>query len=281
MSTRIEVRLKGIYSHFGKAGKKIADWLIINQKEIIHLSITELAEKCGVSEATVVRFSRKLGYEGFYDLKISIAQEVVSNTEEVYDIVNEGDNCEKIAGRVIQDINQTLELTKKVLDFKKLDMATEAILNARKIVVFGLGNSATIALDAQHKLMRAGFECTAYIDCHLQVIAGSHLNSKDVAIGISHSGSSKDIVDVLKLSKEVGATTICITNYGKSPILKYTDIPLFTSSEETRHRILALSSRIAQLAIIDILYINVLLRKGTEASGAIMLTEKALHLKKY
>ena len=115
----------------------------------------------------------------------------------------------------------------------------------------------------------------------MQVIAASHLEKKDVAIGISHSGSSKDIVDALRLAKAQGATTIAITNSGKSPILKVTDIPLFTSADETEYTILGLSSRLVQLAIINVLYHYIVLNRSEKAAQSIKDTEHALMTKKY
>lgn len=275
------LRIQAVYDDLGEAEKKIADRILVNPNEIIHYSITELAEKCGVSEATVVRFSRKLGFKGYQELKIVLAQENVNPLQSIHEEITEDDRSPEVLEKVFQSIIQTLHHTREVLSHEQLEKAADAILKARKVVVFGLGNSAPIALDAQHKLLRAGVECAACSDNHLQAIVASHLKPEDVAIGISHSGSSRDIVEALQLAKECGATTICITNYGKSPILKYADIHLFTASQETRYRILAMASRIAQLGIIDTLYIYMALRKKQKAIDAIKRVEKALQSKKY
>ena len=115
----------------------------------------------------------------------------------------------------------------------------------------------------------------------MQAIAASHLTDKDVAIGISHSGSSKDIVDALAISKHNGATTICITNFGKSPIIKQSGIVLCTRSKETEYSILGLNSRIAALAIIDAIYTYIICKSGDRAENAARRAEKALQSKKY
>jgi len=168
-----------------------------------------------------------------------------------------------------------------VLNNKSLESACEKISNAKRIVIFGLGNSASIALDASHKLLRAGCNAFAYSDNHMQVIVASHLTEEDVVIAISHSGSSKDIVDALKLAKETGATTITITNSGKSPIQKFSDIVLFTASDETKYNILALNSRIAQLSIINAIYFYLVYHKSEKALESIKETERSLLSKKY
>ena len=172
-------------------------------------------------------------------------------------------------------------MTKKVLKSDQLALAAQAILSAKKVVLFGLGNSASIALDAQHKLMRAGINAVAYSDNHMQSISASHLCEGDVAIGISHSGSSRDIVEALQIAREKGATTISITNKGRSPITKQSDIVLNTASDETQYSILALNSRISQLALIDSLYYYIAYSLDEEGRKAIDDTEQALMSKKF
>ena len=183
--------------------------------------------------------------------------------------------------KICSDVYLSFEKTKKSLNADSLLLACRKISSANRIVIFGLGNSASVATDASHKFLRAGLNAIAYSDNHMQVIAASHLTENDVAIGISHSGSSKDIVEALKLAKEHGASTICITNTGKSPILKYSDIALFTSADETEYSILALNSRIVQLAIVDVLYHYVVFNHSEKALESIKDTEHALLTKKY
>lgn len=276
---KTSLKIQLMYNEMSKSEKRICDWISENPGKIISLSIVELAEKCHCSEATIVRFSKRLGLSGYQELKISLAAE--GNMPPISSEIKQSDNPYDIYGKICNDIYLSLEKTKKALDAKGLQKACSAISDAGKIVIFGLGNSAAIATDAAHKLLRAGLNCVAYSDNHMQVIAASHLSKKDVAVGISHSGSSKDIVDALKLAKEHGATTISITNGGKSPILKYTDIPLFTSADETQYSILGLNSRIVQLAIIDVIYHYIILSKSGMAIESIKETEKSLMTKKY
>jgi len=273
------LNIKILYDEMGKAEKRIADWLVENPGEILPLSIIDLAEKCGCSEATIVRFAKRLGFSGYQELKISLAQE--NNTTSVSTNITIDDTLEEIYDKVCNDIYCSLERTKMVLNNKSLESACEKISNAKRIVIFGLGNSASIALDASHKLLRAGCNAFAYSDNHMQVIVASHLTEEDVVIAISHSGSSKDIVDALKLAKETGATTITITNSGKSPIQKFSDIVLFTASDETKYNILALNSRIAQLSIINAIYFYLVYHKSEKALESIKETERSLLSKKY
>ena len=276
---KVSLKIKMLYDTLGKAEKKIADWIFENPGKIIPLSIVELADRCQCSEATIVRFSKKIGLEGYQDLKISLATE--NNTTTVSTVISPDDTAFGMYEKVCNEIYCSLELTKKSLRPDRLTAAANALCSARKIVVFGLGNSASVALDASHKFIRAGLSATAYSDNHMQVIAASHLGEGDVAVGISHSGSSKDIVDALKIAKGRGATTIAITNVGKSPIDKYSDFILNTSSTETEYSILGLHSRIAQLAIIDTLYYYVVFNQSEKAIESIKETENSLKSKKY
>lgn len=266
------------YSSMGKSEKQIADWLLSHPGEILPLSIVELAEKCGCSEATVVRFSKRLGFSGYQGLKISLAQE--TGNEQLSTDIADTDTTEDIYKKVCNNIYITLEKTQSILDFGVLQHAADSIAAAERVVIFGLGNSAPIALDASHKLIRAGINANAYSDNHMQAIAASHLNEKDVAIGISHSGSSKDIVEAIKIARSHNAKTIAVTSSVKSPLSRTADMVLFTSSDETKHNILALSSRIAQLSIIDSIYYY-LIYKNTETLDAIKETERSLTATKY
>ena len=276
---KISLNIKLLYSEMGKAEKRIADWIEQNPGKIISLSIVELAEQCKCSEATIVRFSKRLGLSGYQELKISLAAEKGGSAVSTH--ITKEDTAYEIYEKVCNDIYLSLEKTKNSLNPDAIALSAKKLCDAGKIVVFGLGNSASIATDASHKFMRAGLNAVAYSDNHMQVIAASHLCCNDIAIGISHSGSSKDIIDALKIAKEYGATTIAITNNGKSPILKHSDIILSTSADETQYNILGLNSRIVQLAIIDTLYFYVVYNRSSEAMESIQNTEHSLLSKKY
>ena len=264
----------------GPAEKKIADYVLNHAEEMISLSISEFSSRCGCGDATAVRFSRRVGLDGFQELKIRIAAEI-SASSAIDGKIEKNDSCFDIFQKRIANISESLKNTESVLDPNELDKAARTIMNADRIVVFGLGNSAAIAQDATHKFLRLGLAAQACCDNHMQAIIASHLRRGSVAIGITHSGSSKDIVDALKLCKICGATTISITNYGNSPIIEASDISLFTKSDETKHSILAMSSRIAQLAIFDSIYTYIVLNADKASKQAIYNTEIALQSKKY
>ena len=273
--------IKAKYNEMGRSEKKIADWILANPQDIVPLSISDLAAICKIGEATIVRFSRRLGLSGYQELKITLAQETVDSSKMLGDMMLPEDSCFDLFAKTCNHFFISMEYTRKVLKPVELENAAEKISKANRIVIFGLGNSAAIAMDAQHKFLRAGLNAAAYCDNHIQAIAACHLQKGDVALGISHSGSSKDVVEALRLSRSAGALTIGITNAGKSPIQKECDIVLFTASDETKFTILGMSSRIAQLAIISAIHAYIILRHGDKSVEAVHNTERALLSKKY
>ncbi len=273
-------KIRFLYNDMGKAEKKIADYILEHSGDIISYSISELSSLCGCGDATVVRFSRRLGFSGFQAMKIGIAQEL-STTSTISSEISKNDSCFEMFKKRINDITIALQNTETVLSSESLEKAAKTIMKAKRVVIFGLGNSASIATDVAHKFLRLGINAQACSDNHLQAIIASHLDRQSVAIGISHSGSSKDIVESLQLSKIGGATTICVTNYGASPIVEASDISLFTKADETRHSILAMSSRIAQLAIFDAIYSYIVVNADKSSLQAIYNSETSLQNKKF
>ena len=273
-------KIRSLYDSLGRGEKKIAHWLLENPSELISMSISEVAAVCGCGDATVIRFAKRLGLSGYQELKVNVARELGNSITGNLSFSKE-DTAMDLYAKHIADIKIALEDTGRYLSEDVLTAAAEALTKAKTIAVMGLGNSAPIAQDAAHKFLRSGLSAGAYSDNHMQMIVASHLTAGDVLLAISHSGSSVDIISAMERAKANGATTVCITNRGKSPILKYTDYPLFTNARETKHSILAMTSRIAQLAVIDTLYSYIVLRGGDRISQAIHSTEAALESKKF
>ena len=276
--SRIQEKLESL----SKMERKTAECMAENQDKLIYASITELAELAGTSEATVTRVCTKLGYSGFQALKVSVARELVSQQEKIHEDLKAADSPpEMIIDKIFSSAIHTLTMTRKALDGKAVAGSIDALCRARRIVVIGNGNSGAIALDAQHKFLRIGLNVSAYTDDHMQMIAVVSMTKDDVLIAISHSGSSRDVAEAMQVAKENGATVISITNNGISPVSKLADIRLYTYSQETKYRTYAISSRMAELTIIDTLYTGVSLRLGDKAIQNFEALEKALVVKKY
>ena len=259
--TLLQAQLR--YNDMGKSEKKVADWLFSHSGEILPYSITDLASKCDSSEATIVRFSKRLGYSGYQELKLFLAQEYEKKV--IVPNITGADDCFSIFEKVCNDAYMSLERTKKTLSAESMTRAAKAISEARRVVIIGLGTSAQVAEDASNKFLRAGCNSSAYADTHMQAIAVSQLKAGDVVIGISQSGSSKDIVEAMKTARSHGATTISITSKERSPIARQSDILLLTDTEETRHSSLGLNSHISRLVVIDALCYKIVYQNAAQA----------------
>ena len=240
-----------LYNDMGKSEKRVADWLFSHSGEILPYSISDLASMCESSEATIVRFSKRLGCSGYQDLKIALARE--HDKKVIAPTITADDDCFSIFEKVCNDAYMSLERTKKTLSPEAMTAAVDAIANSGRVVLIGLGASAQVAEDASNKLLRAGYNSVAYADTHMQAIAVSQLRRGDTVIGVSQSGASKDIVESMKVAKSRGARTIAITSRERSPIARLSEIVLLTDTEETRHSTLGLNSHLARLVVIDAL----------------------------
>jgi len=278
-TTAMLLKIDAKKSTLSKSERLVCDYILDHPDEIIYLSVSELAERSGVSDATVIRASQKLGSKSYQDLKISLAQDIVTPLQAVNEEITPEDLPHTVVEKVFQGILLTLESTYKILDISMLEKAANAIMNAGRIGICGLGNSNSIAVDLQHKLMRLGLDATAFTDSHMQIIAANFLGEGDLLFCVSHSGSSKDIVHAATVAKENQALVISLTKLGNSPLAEISDIPLHTISNETRYRQTALSSRLAQMAIIDVLYTLIALKKEDSIEGFFKIDRSLIHTK--
>lgn len=274
-------RLRSIIDSLKHAERRAAEYILQQPEEIIHLTISELAERCGASEATIFRLCRRLGFSGYQGMKISLARDLVEPLALIHEEITEGDSPWAVAQKVFQSTMRSLADTLKVLSPEDLERAAKAILQARRVEFYGVGGSGIVAMDAMHKFMRTGLQCAAYADPHLQVMSASLLGPSDVAVGISHSGSTKDTVQALEVARKAGATTVAITHKARSPIVKVADIVLYTTSAETGFRSEAMASRLSQLAIIDSLFVAVGLARKDATLASVQRVREAIALKRY
>lgn len=272
--------IRGSYRNFSEKEKKIADYILNDPRNIIHLTINQIADELSLAESTVFRFCQRVGFKGFQAFKIALAAEVVTPLKDIHEKIEEGDNVRTVAEKVFRSNIKTMEDTLQIIDGEALEHAVSAVMAARKIEFFGNGGSAVVAMDGYHKFVRLGLHVAMNLDAHLQLMSASQLGKEDVAIVISHSGSTRDVLEVLHVLKEKEVTIICVTNFAKSPLSKEADIALYTLSEETDFRSEALASRIAQLSLIDALYTNVMIVRGEEGKVALQDMREAMSQKR-
>lgn len=271
------IKIREAYQELTPTEQKIADYIMEEGVEVSILSAAELAELVKTSPPSIVRFARKLGYAGFQEMKLALAKDAALQDklqDKVYEAVSIHDSTKEIINKIGKENMNAIEETISLLDQEAMTQAIDVLNKAHNINIFGVGASGLVGLDLQYKLMRINKKASMYMDSHTQLSSAIHLSKGDVAIGISHSGRTLEVYKSVETAKSRGATTISITKYGKNPLSDLADINLFTASVEKSLRTGAIASRIAQLTIIDILFIGVARENFNEISEYIQTTRE-------
>lgn len=227
----------------------------IDANALIFMSITELADTAGVAEATISRFCRKLNYRSFQDFKLALSREIDPYDTEVRD-------CPVIeADKMVEAVTETC----KYIDYKLYLEIARKIVAARKVCVYAVGNSSVASLAMRFRLLRAGINVDAASDAHIQSIAASNLDGRDMMILISISGSTKDMLALAEMADKTGTQLLVITNHNKSPITKYADYVLLSSRKEAADDGGSLATVAAQIYVADVLCAAVYEVLGSEA----------------
>jgi DNA-binding MurR/RpiR family transcriptional regulator len=274
-------RIEAVCSSLGPVGQRIAGFIVKNPQEVVHMSVSEVAERTSSSEGSVVGFCKNLGATGFQQIKIALAQEIVQPVQFIHEDLEPSDDVDLTIRKIFQSNVQTLHDTQAALDVGAMQKAVRLLKKARRIEIYGIGSAATIAEDAHYRMLRIGLDVKVAVDSHVQAISASLTGPGVTTLTISHSGSTHETVTATRLAKEAGASTICITNFGKSPIQAFSDVVLFTMARETSFRTEAMTSRLAQLAIIDVLIACLALSDYESSVKTLRHTFDVLSLKRY
>jgi len=275
------IRINSAIESFKPSERAVADFVLNNPERVMHMSISEASQSIGVGESTIIRFCRGLGYKGYQDFKLRLAQDLVEPAHYIHENVNFDDNAEDLTKKIFQTNLNAVENTMKALEPGMVEVAAKYLADARRINIYGVGFSSFTAHDAKLKLARLGLVVDAHGDAHLQAMSAASLQEGDVAIGISHSGSTKDVVDALMAARKAGAVTIAITNFSPSPLTKVADIVLLTAAPESPFGSEVLTSRIAQLCVVDVLSAVVAVTIGEGCLALIEKTSEAVKGKRY
>jgi DNA-binding MurR/RpiR family transcriptional regulator len=243
--------------------RRVADLVLSDPGAAVDLTITELAERCNTSVASVVRFCRTLGYAGYSDFRRTLASSVgreqvslgrfgVSDSD-----ISATDDAQSVVAKLAFHEAHDIEATAAGVDLEALDHVAAAVVAAPRTDIYGSASSGLTAADLQQKLHRIGLVSYHWSDVHLALTSAAVLGAGCVAIGFSHSGRTLETADALASARERGATTVLVTNFPASPIAADVDYVLATSATETRYRPGAMSGRIAQLAVVDFLFVRI------------------------
>lgn len=243
----------------GAAGRRLADFILTDSRSVIHLTVSELATKAGVSDATVVRFCQELGYRGYQDFKIHLSQALVAPVESLDWTIERDDSPKVLLEKVSANTIETIRNTSDCISEQQLTVAVKLLGQARRIIMFGCGISGMVATDGSHKFMKLGVNSISYSDSHNAMQAISVAGSRDLLFVVSYSGATRDILHAVALANEIGMRTMAITRQGKNPLRDLVDVALSTSSPESFYRVEGMSTRIAQLCIMDALFVGLYL----------------------
>ncbi|AKU14793.1 RpiR family transcriptional regulator [Luteipulveratus mongoliensis] len=276
------VRLRSSLPNLQPAEQRVAHVVISDPASSAHLSITGLAEQAATSVATVARFARKVGFNGYPELRIALAG--AAAREDVLGVngrqppaeLDESASLADIVSSIVHHETRALQETAEHLQLGAAQAAVDAISAASRVDIFGIGASGAVADDFRQKLHRIGRIAFSWNEIHAASTAASLLASGNVAIGISHSGATVDTVEPLTRAHEAGATTIAITNFDGSPLTKSADIVLTTAARETTFRSGATASRTAQLAVVDILFVAIARQNLAASTEALSKTHDAV-----
>ena len=257
--TNIELRTKGMYDSLSNSGKKVADYFLNHIDDVFNLAIADLAKESGVSKAAWVRFSKTIGFDGLKDLKKSLFIELHKNTDETPPTVPFSDvgDAESIEDLIESEKNNSIcaiQDTATLLDPKEVESAAQKILCAKSVRIFGVGASGLVAEDLQTKLLRINKNVVFSSDHHVQLVYAANMTSRDVAVLISMSGNTSDILEIMELAKKCGTPIVAMTKFGNNKLAQNADVVLSISAPEIALRSGAMSSRIAQLMAVDVLF---------------------------
>lgn len=251
----IVLQIKAAYNQFTKAEKKVADYVTANQDKVLYMSITELAEACGVGDASVYRFCRTMKLQGYqeFKMKMSLSRGSVREMEK-----EEAETAENsfagLAQRVMEQHMRAIRETCMLLDENSFRQVLDMFEKARRVHFFGIGDSLLTAQEARNKFLRLTNKVSCLTDPHMQSMAASLCTREDFIIIISYSGATKDNIHVAKLAREAGAGIACITHFGRSPLTEYCDAILLCGSEEGPLEGGSMKARMSQLYLVDMLY---------------------------
>lgn len=278
-SSPLLARIEASFDDLRKSERAVAEFVLAHPNEVLNISIAEIAYRVGVSQPTVARFVNALGFTGFKEFKLRLAQSLASGVPYVHRDVGPDDTLDEVAPKVFNRTIGALMSVRNQLDGPRLQRAVELVTRAGRMEFYGVGNSGIVAMDAQHKFFRFGIPSVAYSDPHTQGMAATLLEEGDVVVAISASGRTPEIIRACELAREGGAEVIAITATG-SPLARIASVLLPADVPEDPDVYAPMTSRIAHLAIIDALSVSVALASGPELIKRLERTKQTLRDKR-
>lgn len=281
--TNIEIRVRNVYNELSNSEKKAADYFLADVERIFQQPIAQLAESAGVSQVAWVRLAKTLGFDGLKSMKRSLFSELNSSSSEdedksryIFTDIKDYSGLSDVFMAIKNSSMQSIEDTVNLLNADVVDAVVQRLIEARSVKLFGVGASALVAEDFYNKLLRIGSNVCFSHDGHIQLTYAANTREGDVCFFISHSGMTKEVNEAFDIaSKTKGATMVSLTKLGKNPLAGKSDFELYTSSPENNHRSGAMSSRISQLIVIDVLFTALASRNYDQVIDSLVLSSES------
>lgn len=261
---------------------RVAEAILGDPSYVAGLAITDLAVRCETSVSTVARFAQSLGYSGYRELRAQISRSVTLAQAQrdrfglESTAIDPQDAVATVAAKIGAQQVDAIERTARMIDTDVVDRVAAAVVAARRTELLGQGASSLTAQDLQQKLARIGLGASHAPDPHLALTSVSLCTDADVVIAFSHSGATPETLRTVQVARDAGAVTVAVTNEPASPLVEAVDLVLLTHADESPFRMAAMSSRIAQLALIDILFVRIVQRAGGSVATPLHLTHDAI-----
>ncbi|GAA0921262.1 MurR/RpiR family transcriptional regulator [Nonomuraea longicatena] len=268
--------VRGVLPSLTPAAQTVARLILEDPATVARSTITELSAASGTSEATIVRTARLLGFAGYPQLRLALAAAAAQPDRLVPGDLAPDDPLSEVIMKVARAESEAINDTVAQLTSERLGLVVDAITGARRVDVYGVGASGLVANDMAQKLMRIGMSSHAFSDAHLALTSAVLLRAGDVAIGISTSGETPDVLEPLERAREAGATAVAITNNPRSTMAARADHVLISAGRETEFRPGALASRISQLVVVDCVFVGVAQRVYDSSQEALRRTRSAV-----
>ncbi|GAA1385872.1 MurR/RpiR family transcriptional regulator [Catellatospora chokoriensis] len=275
-------RLRAKLPEFTGALRRVAEQVLTDPSGAARATIVELAERSHTSPATITRFCRAVGFEGYADLRLAIAGETgraARSAGWLVDIGREiepGDPLERVLGQIMAADTRAMQDTAAMTDLVEVERAADAIAAAERVDIYGASGSALVGAEMQFSLHRIGIAAWSWPDVHNGLASAALLSAGDVALGISHSGQTRETIEMVAEAGSRGAITVALTSFPRSPLADVADVVLTTATQATTFRPDSLSARHPQLVVLDLLYIAVAQRTHERAHAAFQRTAQAV-----
>lgn len=263
-----------------KSDKILIEYIKENKEDVIYKPISQIAKESGIGEATITRFSKKMGYNGLHDFKVTLAREIsgLKNRKIINRSIENDEGVIESARKLLNSNIRILENTFNIIDGNSVEKATNMIINAKKVFFIGIGYSGMTAEDSNYKFSRIGFNCMSIDSSHNMIMMASLMDEDDVIVAISHSGETDEIIKTVNIAKANGAGVISVTEDKSSRLRDVSDVSLGYFSVESILETGSISSKLAQFFVIDLVYTQVVKEKSAEVVERKIKTTDAIKL---